>query len=88
MQKKDDRKRKGEASGQPAPTVGQLTSGIANKQVRAEQYAKLKHKAKVREAVPSAAGQRLPAARRSMRVHSSSIILFPVCTEGEGRRAA
>lgn len=29
------------------PTVGQLTSSIKNKQVRSEQYDKLKHKAKV-----------------------------------------
>jgi hypothetical protein len=47
MHKQVDKKRKRETSGQPAPTVGQLTSQISNKQVRSEQYAKLKHKAKV-----------------------------------------
>ena len=45
--KKDDKKRKREAGTQNGPTVGQLTSHIANKQVRSAQYEKLKHKAKV-----------------------------------------
>ena len=45
--KKDDRKRKREDGSQNGPTVGQLTSHIANKQVRSAQYEKLKHKAKV-----------------------------------------
>ncbi len=44
--KKDSKKRKRE-TGVDGPTVGQLTSHITNKQVRSEQYAKLKHKAKV-----------------------------------------
>ncbi|CAL8464898.1 g4433 [Coccomyxa elongata] len=45
--KEDSKKRKREPIGSiDGPTVGQLTSHIANKQVRAEQYAKLKHKAK------------------------------------------
>jgi len=43
---KNDKKRKREP-GSEASTVGQLTSHISNKQVRSEQYAKLKHKAKV-----------------------------------------
>ncbi len=46
--KEDSKKRKREPIGSiDGPTVGQLTGHIANKQVRAEQYAKLKHKAKV-----------------------------------------
>ena len=40
-----NRKRKREEKGKA--TVGQLTSGIKNKQVRSEQYGKLRHKAKV-----------------------------------------
>jgi hypothetical protein len=39
------RKREGERE---KATVGQLTSGIKNKQVRSEQYGRLRHKAKVR----------------------------------------
>ena len=38
-----NRKRKREEKGKA--TVGQLTSGIKNKQVRSEQYGKLRHKA-------------------------------------------
>ena len=41
-----NRKRKREEKAKA--TVGQLTSGIKNKQVRSEQYGKLRHKAKVR----------------------------------------
>ena len=41
-----NRKRKREEKGKA--TVGQLTSGIKNKQVRSDQYGKLRHKAKVR----------------------------------------
>ena len=41
-----NRKRRREEKGKA--TVGQLTSGIKNKQVRSEQYGKLRHKAKVR----------------------------------------
>lgn len=51
--KDDSKKRKREPIGSiDGPTVGQLTSHIPNKQVRAEQYAKLKHKAKVHISAP------------------------------------
>lgn len=44
---KKEKKRKRPDHGH-GPTFGQLNSHIRNKQVRSEQYAKLKHKAKVR----------------------------------------
>ena len=43
-----DQKRKRKREEKSKATVGQLTSGIKNKQVRSEQYGKLRHKAKVR----------------------------------------
>jgi predicted MPP superfamily phosphohydrolase len=44
---KKEIKKKRKREGDFAPTIGQLTSHIKNKQVRSEQYAKLKHKAQV-----------------------------------------
>ena len=50
------RKRKREG-GKEKATVGQLTSHIKNKQVRSDQYGKLRHKAKVHHVPPLTACQ-------------------------------
>ena len=47
MSAREPSKKRKREGGKEKPTVGQLTSHIKNKQVRADQYGKLRHKAKV-----------------------------------------
>lgn len=79
--KEDSKKRKREPIGSiDGPTVGQLTSHIANKQVRAEQYAKLKHKAKVHNGATCVAPSSLFLKWRCQTL----ILLKSGCAEREG----
>ncbi len=48
MSAREPNKKRKRDGGKEKATVGQLTSHIRNKQVRSDQYGKLRHKAKVR----------------------------------------